>query len=206
MYSGVPLYLPTKENNKQRLYGSRQMTINQSKTSGTEIQHWAINSLSPVTAYFCKCLSRFSSGLAWELLSACSSTNGGSFSTKPRQHLLFLYLRTRNLAKCYPRYSEMSSVHSCHWPIHCNISRVKRETGREMANIQSCSYIEKCHLSISTAKSAYWLIFIPAGWKNRAHAFSWSNKAGLFYLYKKLSPQITGDGSFSLLSLRAYMN
>lgn len=52
IYSGLPLYLPTKENNKQRLYGSRQKTINQLKTSGTETQHWAINSLSPVTGLF----------------------------------------------------------------------------------------------------------------------------------------------------------
>lgn len=76
IYSGVPLYLPTEEKYKQRLYGNRQNAINESKPSGTKTPNWERYSLYPVTTCFCKCLSRFSSGLAWEFISACSTAAG----------------------------------------------------------------------------------------------------------------------------------
>lgn len=57
-----------EEKYKQRLYGSNQNVIKEYKTSGIETQNWETKSLDPVTAYFWKYFSRFSSGLAWEFV------------------------------------------------------------------------------------------------------------------------------------------
>lgn len=110
IYSGVPLYLPTKENYNQRLQGSKQMTINQLKTSGTETQHWAINTPSPVTAYSASASAGFHQDCPESSYLPVAPQMGGSFSKKPRQHILFLSLRTWLSQALSPVFREVKCV------------------------------------------------------------------------------------------------
>lgn len=110
IYSGAQyVFLCKKNTNKD--YGSNQKLIKEAKTSGTETQNWETKSLYPVTASFCKCLSRFSSPES--LLSASSPAAGQKHFNQTNKAFSFC-LKTRNSAKCCLRYSEMSRVHSCH--------------------------------------------------------------------------------------------
>lgn len=173
------------------------MTINQSKSSGTETQHWAINSLSPVTGYFCKCLIRFSSGLAEGSHLSVEPKMERSFSMKPRQYLLFLYLRTQlsqvlSLVFCDVKCAQLLLTH----PLQdFQGQRVTRHGNTECADL----WLEKCHLLIPTATSAYW--FLIPDEKTQLIPSAVAIKQGFSTCIKKTAPRLQRMTSFPCVLL-----
>lgn len=129
------------------------------------------------TVCFFKCLSRFSSELVWEFISACRTAAGQKCLNKTYKAFAFCLPNTQKFSKVLSQVSEMSNVRSCHGP-----ARSIGPKGKQARRWLMCRPVFRA-MPASDPHHEICLL-ITNRWKYRPNAFIWIEKAGLCFPIK----------------------